>query len=418
MHISGLGVIQSKNASGSKDILTGEEMSSFASLFSNLIQNHTGETNRLTAEPDDESESMKELEELLEFLEANDLSQLESGTGLFEKAAFQTGTNIIDIIAEHMNLSMEELHQVLKTLLKSLNDNALSYIKLDVGFANENNHIEGLIQSISALEIKEVTKWPQKDLGQAFKILKLYDLLSAKHDLLGNKIDLKTFLGKVQESLKELLKTGTAFDKESTLQKVIIPLANELNTFKQRKSAGNEYLFESVPGKIFRLDTGMQGHFQIQTLSKPEQMQMMNKQGRPLNAGQLMQQFENILSKSSFLKSGGSQKLLIKLNPDHLGALRVELIQKDSIMIARILTSTASAKEMLDSQINGLKHAFSSQNIQVERIEVSQQMTQQDRPFNKDHQHQGEGQQQKEEKQKNESKFNSTFEEALLNAEV
>jgi flagellar hook-length control protein FliK len=89
-------------------------------------------------------------------------------------------------------------------------------------------------------------------------------------------------------------------------------------------------------------------------------------------------------------------------------------------MIARIVTSTASAKEILDSQLNGLKQAFSSQNLQVEKIEISQQMTQQERAFNKDPQHQGQGQQQNQE-DKNpqpDSKFNNSFEEALLNTEV
>jgi flagellar hook-length control protein FliK len=146
----------------------------------------------------------------------------------------------------------------------------------------------------------------------------------------------------------------------------------------------------------------------------------MNQQGKTLTADQLIQQFESILSKSSFLKTGGMQKLFIKLNPDHLGALRVELIQKDSTMIARIVTSTASAKEILDSQLNGLKQAFSSQNLQVEKIEISQQMTQQERTFNKDPQNQGQGQQQNQEDKnpKPESKFNNSFEEALLNTEV
>nr|WP_254178379.1 flagellar hook-length control protein FliK [Cytobacillus oceanisediminis] len=133
-----------------------------------------------------------------------------------------------------------------------------------------------------------------------------------------------------------------------------------------------------------------------------------------------MQQFENILSKSSFLKTGGTQKLFIKLNPEHLGALRIELIQKDSAMIARILTSTGSAKEILDSHINGLKQAFSSQNIQIERIEISQQMTQQDRSFNRDPQQQEQRQQQNKDENdlQPESEFNSSFEEALLNTEA
>ena len=52
------------------------------------------------------------------------------------------------------------------------------------------------------------------------------------------------------------------------------------------------------------------------------------------------------------------QKLLIKLHPDNLGSLRIELIQKDQTMVARILTTTDAAKEALESHLHSLKDAF------------------------------------------------------------
>jgi flagellar hook-length control protein FliK len=156
-------------------------------------------------------------------------------------------------------------------------------------------------------------------------------------------------------------------------------------------------------------------------MSKPEQiMVMVDKGGKPVSTDQLMHQFESILSKSQFSKMGGTQKLFIKLHPENLGSLRIELTQKDSTIIAKIMTSSGAAKDAIESQLQGLKQAFSSQNIHVDRIEVTQQFTDlQERSFQRDHQ---QGQQQSHEQaQKNQSddgEFNQSFEEALLNIEV
>ena len=161
----------------------------------------------------------------------------------------------------------------------------------------------------------------------------------------------------------------------------------------------------------------------FQQMTKPYQLALTqsSQSGKQVSSDQLIQQFESILSKSQLMNVGGNQKLFIKLYPEHLGALRVELIQKDSTLIAKFMTSTANAKDILESQIQSLKQAFSSQNIQIERIEISQQMNQQDRYLNRDSQQQQEQRQQREQdesKQQLDQTFTVSFEEALLNVEV
>ena len=146
---------------------------------------------------------------------------------------------------------------------------------------------------------------------------------------------------------------------------------------------------------------------------------MMNSPERPVSAEQLMKQFESILSRSQFMNSGGTQKLFIKLFPEHLGSIRVELFQKDQTMMARIITTSGSAKETLESHINGLKQAFAAQNLSVDRIEVTQQQAQQERFLNRDSQQQERQPDTREQEKKEEQgDFNLTFEEALLNTEA
>ena len=161
--------------------------------------------------------------------------------------------------------------------------------------------------------------------------------------------------------------------------------------------------------------------FSIQPMTKPEQLTLLQGQsGKPVSTELLIQQFEAILSKSQLLNTGGNQKLFIKLYPEHLGSLRIELMQKESMLTAKIMTTTSIAKDILESQIQSLKNAFSSQNIQVERIEISQQMSQQERFLHKDSQQQQEQKQQRqqEEQKQHEQQFMVSFEEELINAEV
>ncbi|MDF2039715.1 flagellar hook-length control protein FliK [Cytobacillus oceanisediminis] len=417
MQIGGLGLIQSQYSSEDKISPQDTVSTGFGSLFFALTGTAKLQAESLPAAAD--GEKIEQLKEIMEFLKVSEITELENGSELLEKVSFQTETDIIEVISEQLNLSQEELVQ----MLEGFTDQVLPGVKLKDVYSIEDlddvSKTQLLISAISNFDQTEGMILQGKDFSGALKVLKLYDILSAKKDFFSSKMNLKDFLNHVQIKVEGLI-NSTSADKGSIIQKVITPLANELNTAKQQNNSANENSSQAASKIINRAETGLQGFIQIQSFSKSEQMALLNPQGRTVSPDQLMQQFENILSKSSFLKTGGTQKLFIKLNPDHLGALRIELIQKDSAMIARILTSTGSAKEILDSHINGLKQAFSSQNIQIERIEISQQMTQQDRSFNRDPQQQEQRQQQNKDENnpQPEREFNSSFEEALLNTEA
>nr|WP_249365358.1 flagellar hook-length control protein FliK [Cytobacillus citreus] len=224
----------------------------------------------------------------------------------------------------------------------------------------------------------------------------------------------------INEKLDILLNDSVRSNRDELLQKTFTNLVDELNGKSNVKSETNGDNVTKVLNKSEQVH--QHGFIHFQQLSKPEQLTLFSQPAnRPVSAEQLIEQFQSILSRSHFLKNGGTQRLFIKLNPEHLGALRVELIQKDSAIIARILTSTSTAKEMMESQLNGLKQAFHSQNIQVERVEISQQFTQQDRSFNREQQNGQERQEQhrqEQHEQQTNGEFTSSFEEALLNTEA
>src|SRR5690606_8181470 len=68
-----------------------------------------------------------------------------------------------------------------------------------------------------------------------------------------------------------------------------------------------------------------------------------------------LREFSNILSRANFQSNIQTNRLFIKLYPEHLGTLQIELLQKDGLMTARLMTSTNMARDILHSQLHQLK---------------------------------------------------------------
>ena len=88
----------------------------------------------------------------------------------------------------------------------------------------------------------------------------------------------------------------------------------------------------------------------------------------------LAKEIQNLLNRSQLSNNQGTIRLVLKLFPENLGQIRIEVMQKDGLMQARLLATTAVGKELLDSNLNQLKSAFVAQNIQMERIDVAQSL--------------------------------------------
>mgnify|MGYP005611011339 CR=1 FL=1 len=88
----------------------------------------------------------------------------------------------------------------------------------------------------------------------------------------------------------------------------------------------------------------------------------------------LAKEIQNLLNRSQLSNNQGTIRLVLKLFPENLGQIRIEVMQKDGLMQARLLATTAAGKELLDSNLNQLKSTFVAQNIQMERIDVAQSL--------------------------------------------
>lgn len=428
MEIASLGTIHSLvSTAGGNATDAGKGTNGFSTVFANLMAGASQSSNSQPVNEQVNELTVEELAGLVQFLQMNDILELENGSDLLGKTMLQSDVDAVSLIQEQLNMSAEELLQLLTKLynqLTSANEDLtakdlLNKIEGETAHKDLNEAILSLLEVISSLQIHNVKLEPDKEFGQAMKAVKLFDLLAAQQDSFGNETRLRELIKSIKEKLELKITTQPSIAKEEYLQKTFNNLVQEMNT-KNPVLSGTEFSTENMTKGLTKTDSVHPGFLQFQQLSKPEQLTLMTSAQRPVSAEQLIEQFESILSRSKFINSGGTQKLFIKLNPEHLGALRVELIQKDSMIIARILTSTSVAKDMMESQLNGLKHAFSSQNIQIERVEIAQQFTSQERTFNREQQQQQERQQPREEQKEQQSNgdFTNSFEEALLNTEA
>ncbi|KLV33961.1 flagellar hook-length control protein FliK [Priestia megaterium] len=139
----------------------------------------------------------------------------------------------------------------------------------------------------------------------------------------------------------------------------------------------------------------------------------------------LVNELEKIWSKASISTEEGTSKLFIKLFPKQLGAISIEMLQKDSETVARIVVSSAKTKELLDANLSTLRHGLASQHVSIDKIDVL--LSEQAMSYNNENGQQKERQEKeafkKEEDQDSQqleesASFLSSFEAALINYNV
>ncbi|MDQ0156812.1 flagellar hook-length control protein FliK [Robertmurraya andreesenii] len=423
MEIGGLGTVKTL-ISSANDNSQSSQVSGFLGVFGALLteENSSIENASLGANPI----SKEELLNLIQLLKTEDILDVEGGMELLNKALSTDNEQEIISFVKSLVLGDSNLKNLVELASGQISDKG-QLEDLENGSAKEGTaRIEDLIQVVEQLlsmPIQELSKLLNGEMQNVIKAIKLIDLTFNERNPGFDDAPLKALIHELTKKLELLgengkgllLDSGKQVSRMEYLHRTFNTVAAEWNSEAQTEQRPINTKTEAVSGVI-----------PFQQMSKAEQLTLhLSQSGRPTNSAELIKQFENILARSQFSNVAGAQKLLIKLNPEHLGALRIELIQRDAGLVARIMTTTQAAKDALETHLNGLRQAFGSQNIQVDRVEVSQAMAQQqDRYFGREQGQQSQQQwQDNEEKNKQDEKleneaFNFSLEEALVNTEV
>jgi len=243
------------------------------------------------------------------------------------------------------------------------------------------------------------------------------DLFQAENSVTEATLELKSIISSI------LSKIDKQMEQKSTtvVQKVINPIM----VSSLRKSGEMSLLSTEIKetGEVSQGDTDPKVFNTLQnTFVKQHPFMLLTDGGEAVQPKNVEEQFVKLLANSTFTKTGDMQKLSIRLAPDHLGSIRIEITQNEGSMIARIITTTAEAKEVLDKQLNSLKHGFIAQNLQIDKMDVVVSSQPQERlqreQQQQQEQQQSDAQRDKKDAEDNDNKRKTSFIEELLNIEV
>ncbi|MEN0649160.1 flagellar hook-length control protein FliK [Caldifermentibacillus hisashii] len=380
--------------------------------------------------PEESKDDSLNLEKLLELtgIDADDLlTSIQNILGFLLKETKDNGTEDEQI--------QEQIQQLLEEVKKDQGNSQ--------GFVN-------LLQLMNQFEFSQVISSEQsQDFTNVVKTaVVLYRLLNdnKKPGLLTQEQEkiIKTFYQNLQANMKKSGVMQSAFAKLDTDKGV-----EDLSVFRSKqpylmirtvdmKSSGeapsshmvnnNELIDVSELPKIGSDETGQNQQLSgkpidagtVQTPNTSGSLQLLEG-NKPVTMERFVKDFETILAKSKFYQNGQVQKLTIQLKPEHLGTLKIELIQQQNELVAKIISSTTSAKELLESQSQALKQALVQQNIPINRIDflddIQQERFNHQQP-NQNNDQSGYDQHEEKENEHNNENFMETFKATLLNYEI
>lgn len=308
----------------------------------------------------------------------------------------------ISSMLEEAGVSKEELAEVmysndLWTLLNVVNAHA----------SNLSSSLESMLNSKDQLVQQQATN--------VLALLKTVETVLPTKDLLGWQQDSLVQLSGQLKGIHDSEANPNAIVKRNETQVQTAFVNTMVNVTKSsQEQASNEGKSEQNQSQLLQ-NTAVQPIVSrnVFSLETPEARQTSQSEA-------LLAKLQGLFKQTNFGQQGGTNRLLVKLNPEQLGQIRIELIQINGVMTARILASTALGKEMLDSQLHQLRQSFNQQNIQVDRIDVTQAVqdpARNDRSQNFNHQ-QFKGNDGEKEQQEHEHDEQQSFQEYLLDVEV
>ncbi|WP_335870718.1 flagellar hook-length control protein FliK [Bacillus sp. 2205SS5-2] len=382
--------LQFKNGdSPTKELMTDSSFLSFITIATTEVDTEI------------ESNNNSELDAILQLLK----EEIEVSSHVNES---KTEYPDIEEISTILDISIDELMQAIQDVFQTFS------ISEEMSELSAEEQLQYLVQILNEQPIEKWSAAKSERLEVPIQVMKvmihLVEKQSENHRPL---LNLKGFKQEYEQlTMKIEAEVVKSQPSEKLLQQVFqslrtLPTADEVSTPDSRPLVQEKAL--SLPSI-----------FLPASLSKLESFSLHLKN---VDAGPtyetFVKEFSSILSRAQFGKMPNMNKLLIKLYPEELGSLRIELLQKDGMITARILTSSGAARDLIDSQLHALKQSFQQQNLSVEKIEVQQMLGDE---VKKEHGHAKQQQQQKEqsnheEPSKDESTFES-FKDFLLNLEI
>ena len=339
---------------------------------------------------DTKDEQTINMDNLSDIINATSLQDLGSLLGLnLKQEDFAEGLSL-DKILQTLDIDKDDFQ---KTLQQLTGDQSKGKDVWDLLAGIDQNQLAFIQNLMASIKGDASSKISKSQAAQILQFLKIVELAAPKTDLMLNQeyqsFQVKELISKISSKIEQdkVTNSDSQLTKINDIQHLNIKLAD---------TSANE--------NVSTIPTASKGATTV-TLTLPID--------RASQAEALVKEFQSMMNRSQFSNNAAGTKLLIKLYPENLGSIRVEIVQKEGIMTARFLASTNIGKQMLESQLQQLKQGLVNQNIQLDRIDVAQALNETNR-HEKEHQqfqqafrqHSNEQQKQKNDEEEEKSNFN------------
>jgi flagellar hook-length control protein FliK len=354
---------------------TATSESSFDKVFNKAVQSSSVENDtnansltKATASQTVEEEAAQVVEEVSEVLVAESLKEvldvllIEHDEALLfievegEIKPVDEVMNLQDLAAL-LDMSVEEFQQIITQLTEGQAETTDVWQVLEQA-------PQLLAQIASVLQGENQLVTP-KEAGQLVKLLQLAQLLGQQSDtvykqeiaLTDAKSALQLFSAQLNENTQQQPK-----------QNFVQVLQQTLNTHQVHTSTVQTMKTQESNDQVQPLTQQVQTQQGVKTIS------VVLPAERSAQSEALIKELQNQISRTQLSNNNGTVKLMMRLFPENLGQIRIEIMQQDGVMQARILATTAAGKELLDSNLNQLKTSLVAQNIQMDRIDIAQSL--------------------------------------------
>lgn len=360
-------------------------------------------------------------------------SSLEELGADISETELMTGEISLNQLAEALEIDTEELSKAFSELTgEEVTGNNL----WDILSQLDTNVFKFIQNTTTSLEGKgPLTK---KEVLDVVKVLKFVELAAPKIDLTLQQemqsSQVENWMAKIasriiettqtQQEVKEMINNASVNIKMTEVQSLTVNHRELPSSMKEQEglTMAKTTVQQEVP-TTKSVATELIGNAVTKTVPPTSIVTISLPQSTPTSqAENFVKQFEQIMNRSQLANNAQGQRLLIKLYPEHLGSVRIEFSQQNGIMSARILASTATGKQMIESQLHQLKTGLASQNIQLDRIDISQALSEPSRSEQRQQQFNQQSsmnqQNHSEQKENRQDDDGLTFEELLSELEV
>lgn len=289
----------------------------------------------------------------------------------------------LEDIAALLNIDVAELEKMLASLLEE--EVQLDSV-WDLLTLVEEQGPELIAQLTAALQGE--TKLVPKEVEKIVQFLKVVETLAPKTDVTPKQQQQLTTLQDAMKQLhaeveqlmddapKQQAPKSLPFQQVVVFQQKIVDM-----TTQQQVKAPQQAAVTTEGEQPINVTTQQQApKVQTVTITLPPTNQSAQSEA-------LAKEMQAIIQRQQIANQQGTIKLAIKLYPENLGTVRLELMHKDGMLTARLMASTTVGKEMLESQLQQLKQGLAAQNIQLDRIEITQSLQDATRNMNSSDQH-------------------------------